>query len=455
MTTQVITIIDELINVFQQSKNKNYDFWENEAVPILKSNDKIDPTTNAPIEIKTLNDVNKQSLPLPLSFNWIVLDLNTYTDLDNLYNLLSNHWNEDDEGRFRYNYSKQLLKHILVIPNYKKQWHLGIQKTNKLCAFISAIPSKVQIYDKRTEMVTINILCVAKQLSDQGLEQLLVGEITRRINIENKWQGIYRLNNLTISKPVFVGRYWHRTLNPEKLIKTGFSTMNKRMTIPRLRKLYKLPDNTQINGLRQMVEYDCTSTYKLFSSYLNKFSLHYCWTLKEFEYYLLRKENVKDIALEMLVYDYIKHNFVNNYKQIPNDVVDVVVSFYSIKFINWNVYSYVVEDEETGKITDLISFYKVICKIVDNDLSGMFKDLKIAYSLYNVATSVSMEKLMADALILAKNMGFDVFSAYDIMENEPVFKELKFKIGDGHIQYHLYNWKCQEMVPKSVGLVIL
>ena len=31
---------------------------------------------------------------------------------------------------------------------------------------------------------------------------------------------------------------------------------------------------------------------------------------------------------------------------------------------------------------------------------------------------------------------------------------LKFGIGDGNLQYYLYNWKCPRMEPHKVGLVL-
>ncbi|CAN0534726.1 unnamed protein product, partial [Scytosiphon promiscuus] len=32
---------------------------------------------------------------------------------------------------------------------------------------------------------------------------------------------------------------------------------------------------------------------------------------------------------------------------------------------------------------------------------------------------------------------------------------LKFGIGDGHLQYYLFNWRCKEITPEEVGLVLL
>ena len=62
---------------------------------------------------------------------------------------------------------------------------------------------------------------------------------------------------------------------------------------------------------------------------------------------------------------------------------------------------------------------------------------------------------MRDALILAKNEGMDVFNALNLMENDSFLKELKFGMGDGELQYYLYNWACPEMAPEDVGIVLL
>jgi glycylpeptide N-tetradecanoyltransferase len=42
------------------------------------------------------------------------------------------------------------------------------------------------------------------------------------------------------------------------------------------------------------------------------------------------------------------------------------------------------------------------------------KILKVAYCYYNVANTVSMEELLRNSLILAKQKDFDVFNALDI-----------------------------------------
>ena len=47
-------------------------------------------------------------------------------------------------------------------------------------------------------------------------------------------------------------------------------------------------------------------------------------------------------------------------------------------------------------------------------------------------------------------MGFDVFNALDLMDNKEFLEKLKFGIGDGNLQYYLYNWRCPGMQPHQV-----
>lgn len=41
------------------------------------------------------------------------------------------------------------------------------------------------------------------------------------------------------------------------------------------------------------------------------------------------------------------------------------------------------------------------------------------------------------------------------MDNLEAFKNNLFGIGDGHLQYYVYNWKCPSIEAPNVGLVLL
>jgi glycylpeptide N-tetradecanoyltransferase len=179
------------------------------------------------------------------------------------------------------------------------------------------------------------------------------------------------------------------------------------MTMARTIKLYKVPDTPQLSGMREMKEKDINRVFELVSGYLNKFSLHPEFAADELGHWLLPRKDV--------IYTYVREN-------------------------------------SAGLVTDVVSFYSLPSSILNNE---KYNILKAAYSYWTVATTVPLHELMYDALIFARMHDFDVFNALNVMENESFLKELKFGIGDGFLQYYLYNWKCPKIEPSGMGLVLL
>ena len=66
------------------------------------------------------------------------------------------------------------------------------------------------------------------------------------------------------SNEVSVSRYYHRSLNPKKLVDIGFSHLGARMTMARWIKLYKLPQDPK-KPIRKMVEADIPQVADLLS----------------------------------------------------------------------------------------------------------------------------------------------------------------------------------------------
>ena len=113
--------------------------------------------------------------------------------------------------------------------------------------------------------------------------------------------------------------------------------------------------------------------------------------------------------------------------------------------------SYVIEDENK-EITDFTSFYSLPSSILKHP---QYDTLNVAYSFYNVPNKYTMEELTRDALICAKNEGYDVFNCLNVQENEAMMKELLFGVGDGNLHYYLYNWRIHKVEPKDVGIVLV
>ena len=75
---------------------------------------------------------------------------------------------------------------------------------------------------------------------------------------------------------------------------------------------------------------------------------------------------------------------------------------------------------------------------------------------YTAATVTPMKQLMNDALIKARDEGFDVFNALNLLENsKELLSDLKFGEGDGNLHYYLFNWHVsQKLEPHEVGLIL-
>lgn len=129
---------------------------------------------------------------------------------------------------------------------------------------------------REKKMVEINFLCVHKKLRSKRVAPVLIREITRRVNLQGIFQAVYTagvvlpkpvgtcrwvllyahtfsllslLRHWVLTNPVSLHRYWHRSLNPRKLIEVKFSHLSRNMTMQRTMKLYRLPEvseNTQI-----------------------------------------------------------------------------------------------------------------------------------------------------------------------------------------------------------------
>jgi len=391
---------------------KTYKFWSTQPVP--KIDEEITAAANEAISADVpLDQLRQEPYSLPQGFEWDTLNLDDPLVLKELYVLLNENYVEDDDNMFRFDYSPEFLRWALLPPGFLKEWHVGVRatKSRKLVGFISAVPASVSIYKKTVKMVEINFLCVHKKLRSKRVAPVLIREITRRVNCQGLFQAVYTAG-VVLPKPVGTCRYWHRSLNPKKLIEVKFSHLSRNMTMQRHLKLYRLPDSTKIEGIRKMKATDIPEACKLLNEYLSRFSLVPVFTEEDFQHWFLPRE----------------------------DIID----------------TYVVDKPDSSsptglKITDLVSFYTLPSTVMNHPTHN---NLKAAYSFYNVATSASWVDLIGDALVLAKKANFDVFNALDLMDNSEFLEKLKFGIGDGNLQYYLYNWRCPTMQPKDVGLVL-
>lgn len=383
-------------------QQKVWEFWDTQPVP--KLGDKVDEIGKIEPDRE---DVRQTPFSLPSGFYWDTLDLSSQLQLEEVYKLLNENYVEDEDNMFRFDYSADFLQWALRPPGWVQDWHCGVRvkKNGLLVGFISAVPAMIKVYDRRQRMVEINFLCVHKKLRSKRVAPVLIREITRRVNQRGIFQATYTAGVL-LPKPVAKCRYFHRPLNPKKLVAIKFSHIGRNQTMQRLLKLMRLPEEPQIKGLRLMENKDVPACHQLLTNHLAKFSLS-----------------------PVFMPDEVAHYF------IPRDGI---------------ITTYVVENEN-NEVTDMASFFTLPSSVMHN---SEHSTMKAAYSYYTVASTVSLKDLVKDMLIMAKKTQHDVFNALDLMDNQTYLKDLKFGMGDGNLHYYLYNFKCPEMSEKQVGLVL-
>ncbi|CAJ0909925.1 12532_t:CDS:2 [Entrophospora sp. SA101] len=304
--------------------------------PTTSANEVIEK--NEAIEKNTPHDeIRKEPYNLPKEFEWTSLELNNEDELKELYNLLTNNYVEDDDAMFRFDYSPEFLKWALMPPGYLKVWHAGVR-------------------------VTASKKLVAFKLRSKRLAPVLIKEITRRSHLQGIFQAVYTAG-VVLPKPISKARYFHRSLNPKKLVETNFSRLPQNVPLSRYVKKYKVSTKTVTPGIREMLEKDASAVRNLLNSYMEKF----------------------DFVPEFKNDDEIKHWI------LPRENV---------------VWSYVVEDTETKEITDFFSFYYLPSSVIGNPTH---KTINAVYLFYYAIKETDeegikgkLQSLMKDALILAK-----------------------------------------------------
>ncbi|KAF4974326.1 hypothetical protein FZEAL_8755 [Fusarium zealandicum] len=386
----------------------SYKFWQTQPVPRFGEDASL---KEGPLRIQKVEEVDKEPSALVAGFEWVTMDLTDEEEIKEVYELLNKHYVEDDEAMFRFNYSPSILRWAMMPPGWKKDYHVGVRATQsrKLVAFISAIPVKLRVRENVITCSEVNFLAIHKKLRGKRLTPVLIKEITRRSNLNEIWQGLYTAG-VVLPKPVSTCRYFHRSLNWQKLYECGFSPLPANSKPQYQVRKYALPDNTSTRGLRVMEEKDLEAVMDLYKRYTSRFDM--------------TPEFTRDEAY---------HWFVPKVEPSGEQVV----------------WTYVVEDTD-GKITDFFSFFCIESSAIGNAKHSV---IKVAYMFYygtevaiqqpsnKPALKKRLNELVNDALILAKNYKFDVFNALTLMDNALFLEQQKFGAGDGQLHYYLFNYR--------------
>ncbi|KAK4958477.1 glycylpeptide N-tetradecanoyltransferase [Elasticomyces elasticus] len=426
---------------------EDYKFWNTQPVPKFREPPNLLQTTNGSSggeetlpEGSILPDkacaasVKPEPEPLLEGFEWCLVDLDNAAELQELYDLLYNHYVEDTDGSFRFNYSAKFLAWALKPPGYNKDWHIGIRaskakgdgdagdaKPGKLVAFIAGVPAKLKVRGAVLGISEINFLTVHRKLRSKRLAPVLIKEVTRRCYQVGVYQALYTAGTL-LPTPVTTARYFHRSLDWEHLYKTGFSHLPQGTSELRQKYKYRVETQTSLKGLRAMKTTDLPAVKALLTRYLERFGLRQEFDEQELEHWLCSKQS------------------------------------------EGVVWSWVVEDGKGG-ISDFVSYYLLESTVLKSQSSPQQQTIRAAYLYYYASSSAfpiphqpmppkaalqatlqsRLQVLMHDALILAKKDDFHVFNALTIMDNPLFLQQSKFEPGDGKLHYYLFNWRTAKL----------
>ena len=136
-------------------------------------------------------------------------------------------------------------------------------------------------------MAEVNFLCVHKKLRSHRMAPVLIKEVTRRINLCDIWQAVYT-SGTTLPTPFAAAPYWHRNLNPAKLVDVRFSFKPADQTMTQFVKKHRLPHETAVAGLRDMTDADVKKVAFALNKHLyENYKVHITFSEAEVAHFLL------------------------------------------------------------------------------------------------------------------------------------------------------------------------
>jgi glycylpeptide N-tetradecanoyltransferase len=386
-------------------------FWKNLPVP------KLDEFIGKDGEIegdKLVENIRAEPYILPAGYEFYTLNIELDSDVQDIISFLQNNYIEDQSGKFRLWYTAEFLKWTL---RHQSDLHIGVRiiQTKKIVGFIAGSVINTKINQTEMKMGEVNFLCVHPKLRTKGLAQLLIREITRRINLKGIFKAFYTADRY-MPKPFCSSKFFHRALNLDKLLETTFCNLGEEVDREKMVKYYKITDKMDTK-FKKMTEADIDVVYDLYMQYMEKYNFYQIFTKEEFKHIFLNNKFVKTYV----IYEKVE------YETDSEDSVDDSIS----------------KTEE--EIVDFVSYYKLPTKVLTESDTSQNQIINAAYLFYYTSLTVTPYTLIKNAIIAANNEGLDVFNMSDIMENELVATELKFLTGTGQLHYYFYNWKCPDL----------
>lgn len=390
---------------------KDYKFWDTQPVPKIVSD-----VIQKEGQIEQLEQVSEDEVYLPEIYEWKEINVHSVSpedkdDTTRLLKFLNRCYIEDPNSSFLEVFTEDRLKYMLG----PAEFCIGVVSKNKpvLAGFISGRIQKTQLKKDQVDVLEVTCLCVHPRLRRKRLTVQLISELKRRALIKNCNQGIFCTERY-IPKPFTTTDLYHRPLNIEKLVDVGFTTMTGKVQLEELKNKFRLPKKTTNKNIvmlnDQSIKY-VSQACDLLNKYLSKYIIHPIFTKEEF----------------------IKRFMGDNNSQVVSYVL--------------------INKDNSDKVEDFVSYYTYNLKTRNKEKADNFeeKSITVGHLYYYTSTCETAYRLVNDALILAKNVGIDLFNATTIMENNTLLRELQFEEGPTKFHNNLFNWNLSDVDPSQIG----
>lgn len=382
-------LIDKYPKTEDQAKKHNYKYWNTQPVVKLQE------------IIGREGYINNNLEP----FDSVAINNKAYIKLDdrdykNISKFISNTYKQDTIYNYYEYYTADQIKYILDSSNDSICFSVRSTDNDIILGVVMVNIRDYQVSTSPIKIADVKFFSVLKKLRGKHIGTIMIKQLTNLLLEKKVITATFKTINY-IPKPFCSSRLYHRALNVKKLIETDFTELDNSVKIKNVEEALALPSNTSINIsiLDNSHEEDIIKSHNLLSSYMKRFSFHPNITLDDF-----------------------KKTFLNN------------------KYIT----SYIIRDDNED-IVDFCSTQRVIYNV--KNCNKAIYSCKLYYS---TAFEYTPYNIIYNLLILAKNRGYYVFSAYDIMNIEHVLFDLDFVEGKDVLNYNMYNYKLRDMEKKQI-----
>lgn len=219
--------------------------------------------------------VAEEPSPLPDGLEW------SSPGFDEIHDFLGREFND---SAVSVKFSKEFLEWVLKSPRTHAEYIVGVSRSGKLVAMITGIPATCAIDGVGdTDVIDISFLCVDRTLRGGGLVPKLSAEITRRINLNGVYCGMFMAADVLFGR-LATCKFFCRPLNVEKVVPGA--------------KGLGLPRRTKAN-LVQLDKQLVAKALKFVNATARTFPVAKIYSLQEFKYFFLPRDGMVETFVDL------------------------------------------------------------------------------------------------------------------------------------------------------------